>query len=254
MDTVLVYSPRLVSLDIENPADAGCDANYRFLPVSSRVELCHNLVEIDDICGLLIEFERPGAISEEEHRFLASLEKHFPILPIAVISSDPPQSEGLEWISADVDNASLLEQACNFAAHPASANRRAHHRFDWILNGFVTGNDGEEIQCRIRSISAGGAFLETSEILFPPGKEIQLRISFQNFQLHVDCEVLDPRRASSNLPAGIGLSFIRLRPQTTELLDRIVNDTIVQILLNPDEEAEVPSLMEEELTPDCMFL
>ena len=70
---------------------------------------------------------------------------------------------------------------------------------------------------------------------------------FGNFRLQTDCEVLDARRASSNLPAGFAARFTGLDPEGQALLDRIVRDALVQALLEPESEPALPSLDGEEL-------
>ena len=107
---------------------------------------------------------------------------------------------------------------------------------------------------RIRSLGAGGAFLESAEGGPEPGTVTTLRITFQNFQLFTECEILERRQSSSNLPAGFGLRFVSLQPKTRELIHRIVNDAVFQVLIEPEIEPAIPSLDEEELTIDLMAL
>jgi hypothetical protein len=74
-------------------------------------------------------------------------------------------------------------------------------------------------------------------------------VRFQNFSLETACQVLDTRRASSRLPDGFGVRFLDLGAEAQARLDRIVRDALVQAILEPESEPELPSLDAEELLP-----
>ncbi len=123
------------------------------------------------------------------------------------------------------------------------------------MNGYLDGTSGKVKKYKIRSFGAGGAFLESERGCPVPGTQGQIRIEFQNFQMITDCEFLDPRSTSSNLPFGFGVRFLNLGSESERKIDAIVKDALFQILIQPEKEPDVPSLGEEELTPDFyMFL
>ena len=72
---------------------------------------------------------------------------------------------------------------------------------------------------------------------------------FQNFSLQTGYEVLDTRRASSNLPDGFGVRFTDLSDEARSRLERIVRDALVRALLEPESEPQLPSLGDDELLP-----
>jgi hypothetical protein len=76
-----------------------------------------------------------------------------------------------------------------------------------------------------------------------------LALSFQNWRLATACEVLDPRRASSRLPAGFAVRFLALPQASRQILERLVQDALLATLLQtePGQDA-APSLGEEELS------
>ena len=82
----------------------------------------------------------------------------------------------------------------------------------------------------------------------PVGRGGILRISFQNSRLVTRCEVLDPRQASSKLPSGFAVRFSTLSDDSAKLIDRIVQDALLQTLLQPENEPAIPTLGEEDLS------
>jgi hypothetical protein len=62
------------------------------------------------------------------------------------------------------------------------------------------------------------------------------------------CEVLDPRHSSSKLPAGFAVRFVSLSEASRTLINRIVQDALLQKLLEADTEPEIPSLDEDDFS------
>jgi hypothetical protein len=62
------------------------------------------------------------------------------------------------------------------------------------------------------------------------------------------CEVLDRRPPSLRLPAGFAVRFTQLSEESMQLIDRIIQDALVQTLMEPEGEPEVPTLGEEALS------
>ncbi len=249
MEKILVQSDRVRSARI-----AECEKTPELSFVGSKQELCNGIVNEKEIVGAVIEIEQ---IDEKIKEFLVSLHRHFPLLKIGVISPVEIGGENIEWldmeaIDAEVDgrNGTL----CSFLTGPFQKNKREANRYDWILHGYIGGEIREASKYRIRSLGAGGAFLESDGGGPEPGTVNTLRITFQNFQLFTECEILERRQSSSNLPAGFGVRFLNLQPKTSELIHRIVNDAVFQVLIEPEIEPEVPSLDEDELTIDLMAL
>ena len=254
METLLIQSEHLSETML-----ARCNSELHFIFVHDRKSLCEKIVDVANVAGIGLEMEQ---IDEENKEFLISLRRHFPLLKIGVISPVEIEGENVSWInpeagreSADGASQGQKEQdLCSFVRGPFEQNKRGSHRFDWILTGYLGSSNGERNRYRLRSLSAGGAFLESEGPAPVPGSLTTLRINFQNFQLFTECEVLERRMSSSNSPPGFGVRFVHLQDKTRELINRMINDAVFQVLIEPRYEPEIPSLFEEELTADLMAL
>jgi hypothetical protein len=97
-------------------------------------------------------------------------------------------------------------------------------------------------------LSADGAFLESPTDAPARSSAGILRISFQNSRMMTKCEVLDRRAPSLRLPAGFAVRFTELGEDSMHLINRIIQDALMQTLLEPDSEPEIPSLGDEDLS------
>ncbi len=213
--------------------------------VVTKLELVEAIVGENDLLGVLIEWE---AGEQELRSFLRSLKRSFPILRIGLIT--PPAEIELPGGYRQIDSGSGVEmikkEVQKFLSSITDTDQREHHRFDWPLQGYLTFNQETWQNYRVRSLSATGAFLECSSSFPNPGMAGLLRIVFQDFKMLVSCDILDPRQASSNLPPGFGVRFSDLTDASIVVLDRIVNDTLIHTLLEPDSEPAAPTIGEEE--------
>ena len=160
-------------------------------------------------------------------------------------------TDGIRWkqFPGYADEEKLIEEIHAFIFSDAIRNRRQHNRFGWILKGeLAIGEETEEYE--IYSISAGGAFFKLVSGVVTPGISGDLTIVFRNFRLKCRCTVLESRSASSNLPYGFPVRFEGLTDKSRDVLEQIVTDALVQILLAPEEEPDIPSLDGDTLTPD----
>ncbi len=261
MDKLLIYSKKIGADPLKQ-----CSRDKEIRRYETMSAFARTLVDETDILAGIFELS-PG--DNTLRNFILSIAKHFPLLSIGVIREEGPDSfyqllgealekekdRSLQWFFDKEHKDKLVKSLCRYINSAFSKNRRAHHRFEWILNGYLDGSSGTVKKYKIRSFGAGGAFLETEGDYPTPGTQGQIRVEFQNFQMITDCEFLDPRNASSNLPFGFGVRFLNLSPESERKIDAIVKDALFQILVQPETEPEVPSLGEEELTPDFyMFL
>ncbi len=207
-------------------------------------ELVETLVS-EPAVAAIVEKLRP------DRRFielLSSLSRSFPALRVAVIhAGGPPLPEGYVTLQPGDRAEDTVEQVRGFLASVERRERRRHRRFDWPLRGELSLDGQRWRSYNLRTLGSGGAFLESGEALPRAGSKGWLRVLFQDFRMLTGCEVLDPRRASSNLPAGFGVRFTDLTPAATSFIDSIVQDALVQSLLDPDSEPAIPSIGEEEL-------
>ncbi len=216
-------------------------AGLEIRPVAGRAELAQALVSESDVLCVVIQ---APALDAELEAFLASLARSMARLNVVVICDRCPGAAlgAFACISASGGTETLVRDLRSFASSVAITNRRAAHRYDWPLEGFLSLKGGGWESHRVRALSGDGAFLESAQPAPPPGSRARLRIVFQDFRMLTSCEVLDARLASSALPAGFGVRFVDFSPESRAVIDRIVNDALVRSLLNPADEPGAPAL------------
>lgn len=213
-----------------------------FIEVHSQRRLVEALVGEHELTGAVIGI---GEISERWEHLLDSISRSFPLLPVLIVQPpgklNCPDEYGCVEVDADESELALALQA---AFGGVQKERREHHRFEWPLQARIVNGDGT--LHRIAEISAGGAFLEPVGSGVKSGDETELEILFQNFAMKTRCRILDPRHVSSHRSAGFGVRFPELSAEASRFIDRIVDDALVQLLLDPSMSPSVPSLDEDE--------
>lgn len=237
MDAILFFSQ---TLDLRKVLPA--ISRFTVTSVATRSALAAKVVEDRNLQGAFVQV---GAVDAEWQSFLASLCANFPLLPIAVITR-PESAErlpvGVVFVNQAAGEAQLVEALKDFLDTHSPGEKRRHHRFDWPLRGYFSLDGTSWSEHEIRSLSAGGALLEFAGRFPEPQTEGRLRIAFRNCEVEVGCTILDPRRASSSLPAGSGVRFTEVPPGVDDAIDGIVRDALVRNLLYPETEPEIPSL------------
>ncbi|MFO7849026.1 MAG: PilZ domain-containing protein [Spirochaetia bacterium] len=246
MEKIIVLSDRF-NFSILPRSTAGRQVRQ----ASSRRELCNAIVHEEGISAAVVDIEK---ISEDSKEFIVSLHSHFPLLKIGIISPVRISGENIEWLEEDEDPEKIPASFYRFIEGEFPQNRRSHHRFDWILHGYLDGEHKEEDKYRVRSLSAGGAFLESSTRFHEPGTLTTIRITFRNFQMFAECTILEGRAPSDSLPSGFGVRFVNLQERSRDTINRMINDAVFQILIEPEIAPPVPSLYEEDLTADFVAL
>lgn len=246
MDRVIVFTDTLAVNKIEPVL-----ADIEILRAASIVEMARQLVERSGVIALIIEKPR---IDASFQRLLSSIKKSFPLLQICLIS-ESVEAESAAALSADClipySEDRVPGELKIFLSSIDVTERRDRLRFDWPLQGNLSFDDKNWRTYNIWSLSADGAFLESRSSAPAGGGKGGLRISFQNSRLLTECQVLDRRTASSRLPAGFAVRFTKMSQDSKALIDRIIQDALVQTLLEPDSEPGIPSLDEEDLSiPD----
>lgn len=246
-DTVLIFSERIT-------ADIAEDATrpYRPVVVSDPNALAREIAAGRDILAVVIHI---AELSARLEGLLRSIRHHFPVLPVVFVTdiNVPADIDGrYERIPDGMSTTELAATLRSRLGDLATRDRRRYHRYDWPLTGSVIAppeqaTGPQETPFRIRSLSAGGAFLEQQPGMPEPGTDIILRVCFQDSSFSTDCHVLERRMASSNLPPGQGVQFTSLSDAARELIDRIVSDALMTILLDPGAEPEVPTIGDDDL-------
>lgn len=225
MDTVLLYSAGRQARNLLAALSA-----HQVLPAGNLAELTRLLVGEPDVLCLVLQ---PGKHAPED--FLESLKTSYPVLPVFLVMEEPTAGE--------------LAELSSRIASLERRERREKPRFDWPLQGSLSLPGAEPQPYDLRALSSSGAFLQCAGPCPPAGSRGRLSVRFQNFSLETACLVLDTRSASSRLPDGFGVRFLELGAEAQARLDRIVRDALVQAILEPESEPELPSLDAEELLP-----
>ncbi len=236
----------LISLEDLHPALLeGSLPQYRVETVAGRRALAEAIVSEYALRCLIMQRRNPTENGCD--RFLSSLRRHFPMLPVAVIS--PPQASGVPETVARIfdvpDPTVLLPEVIRFVESTEPVNRRRFPRFSWPIEGSYTGDGTTWIHCPVRSISAGGAFLESHDPVPPLGLRGTVRIRFRNGDLTAEFETMTARPERE--PTGFGIRFISLSPEAEGVIARIVQDALLSELLDQSEASEIPVLDEEIL-------
>lgn len=244
MERIVIYTD---ALEVKTIAPALGD--YEILRVASTTELARAIVERSRVTALIIE---KAGIDESFQRLLSSIKKSFPILRICLIADPAARQDSTDPATIDCSIPSegkrLVEELKTFLSNIDETERRDRPRFDWPLQGHLS-TDGNSWQTyNLWALSADGAFLESPVDAPTHGSRVALKVSFQNSRMVTECEVLDRRPPSLRLPAGFAVRFIQLNEDSIGLIDRIIQDALVQTLLEPDSEPEVPTLGEEDLS------
>ncbi|NOY07723.1 MAG: PilZ domain-containing protein [Spirochaetes bacterium] len=240
MDTILVFS------DTARLGNLLGDIPLTVIKTSSRAELARMIVETDDLRILIIDIKEKTGLHKP---FFYSLAKSFPLLKVILITEniiDDCPSNCIQLHRGKIKD--KLKPVIESTAPVNSGNeRRKFNRFDWPLKGHLLQKGRQRRTCNVRSMSAGGAFLESIESPPQTGSRFLIRIDFQDFRVLTNCEIMDSRHASSNLPAGFGVRFTDLTQASAQVIDRIVEDALIHALLSPESKPEIPSIGEEEL-------
>jgi PilZ domain len=217
---------------------------HEALTVRSKSECANALVTETGIDFLVVQRDVYGP---EYQLFLSSLKAHFPFLVIILIApaGPTPPPDGCQFIDGSADDTDLAGDLEAFSRTPRTPDQRRGVRFDWPLGGRLSVG-GSEASCKVRAFSSSGAFLET-DAGFPAGSTASLRVEFLNSHMTVTCENIRRQEAETGEPGGYGVRFRDLSSAARELSERIVRDAVIQALLYPEQEQQVPVLTSEEL-------
>ena len=240
MDSVIVYAQSLDPGLIQTSV-----GEFVIRHTYGKKELIQAVVEETDVVCLIIQQDY---LDSDLKEFLIILREKIPVLLVSVITQNGMDRlpQGYRFIDSTLNEEDLKKEIRQFVSNVSSTNRRGKHRFDWPLRGYLNTQGEDWREYRVRSLSASGAFFECTERFPKPRTQGRLRILFGKCQLSVDCEIRDPRQASSNLPAGFGIRFVDLDPASADILDRIIKNALVATLTGEDTEPAVPTLTEDD--------
>ena len=241
MDKVLVFSENIKIENIKN-----LEIKY----IYSKEDLARKLVSEDRIKCLIAEVPQ---INEESFLFFNSIKMNFPMLEAALITSESEKTiHGYNIINMnDLNYYNKIEEFIN---NSQNRNKRVSNRFSWPLTAWFSGNDVEWEELEIFSISSGGAYLKSNSVFPGGGSRAKVKINFANFSLESECEVVDSQSRSSYYPFGFSIKFTSISDKGRVVLNKLIDDAVIKILMEPESEPAVPSLGGEDLTPDFTFI
>ena len=241
MDKVLVFSERI---EIENLNDAEVKNIY------SKEELARTLVSEENIRCLVADIPE---LTDEYINFCSSVQTNFPLLECAVLTAENIKTvHGFRIINSREDN--YTSEIRNFIENSKNRNKRVANRFSWPLKAWFSENDVDWNDLEIFSLSSGGAYLKTDSIFPKGGERAKVKINFANFSLESECEIVNSQNRSSNYPFGFSIKFTSITSEGIIILNKLINDAVTKILLEPEYEPEIPSIGGDELTPDFTFI
>ena len=241
MDIILVFSE---TIDLKN----SYDAEIRY--IYSRAELARTLVSEENIRCLVADLPE---LTEEYVNFFTSVKINFPMLEGAVLTSETEKTiRGYKIISRKGDN--YISELGNFIENSQNRNKRGANRFSWPLTAWFSEDDVDWHELEIFSVSSGGAYLKTDEIFPELGSKARVKINFANFSLESGCEIVDSQSRSSSYPFGFSIKFTSISEGGILVLNKLINDAVIKILMEPESDPEIPSIGGSDLTPDFTFI
>ena len=129
-----------------------------------------------------------------------------------------------------------------FINNSQNRNKRVSNRFSWPLTAWFSGNDVEWEELEIFSISSGGAISKVKFSFPGGGSRAKVKINFANFSLESECEVVDSQSRSSYYPFGFSIKFTSISDKGRVVLNKLIDDAVIKILMEPESEPAVPSL------------
>jgi len=214
-------------------------------PVSNRRALIDRLLDRTNPCGAIVQVD---TLDEERRSFLQSAGRHFPMLPILVVAAGDgcencPST--LSCIRLDADAETVQRRIAESMRGFGGGERRQSNRFEWPIRARLVDGDGTIHQ--VSEISAGGAFLEPHGPIGDRDTVRTIELYFQNFSITTTCTILDSRFVSSRKANGFRIRFESLSERAREFIDRVVNDAIVKLLLDPTSKPAMPTIEEDDL-------
>ncbi len=240
MDKILVFSE---NIKIKNTDSM--EVKY----IYTKDNLARILVSEESIKCLIAEVPK---ISEEDFLFFNSIKMNFPMLEAALITMETEKTvHGYNIIN--LNDEAYYDKMEEFIINSHNRNKRVSNRFSWPLTAWFSENDVDWEELEIFSISSGGAYLKSDSVFPGGGRRAKVKINFANFSLESECEVVDSQSRSSNYPFGFSIKFTSISEEGRIVLNRLINDAVVKILMEPESEPAVPSLGGGDLTPDFTF-
>ncbi len=210
--------------------------------VSSKRKLIDAILERGIPTGAIVQIDRYDA---ERAAFFESATRHFPFLPILLLAPGgiTPCADSICCVDSTRPLAEIGAEITRVFSDEAPTDRRRSNRFEWPIRARI--DDGAIHE--VTEISAGGAFLEPRGPIGDTGQERRIELMFQNFTITTTCEILDSRYVSSRKQTGFRVRFLSLSERAQVFIDKVVNDALVQVLLDPSSEPAMPTLAEDDL-------
>jgi hypothetical protein len=168
------------------------------------------------------------------HSFVESLGRLFPSLPLWLVL--PPhartqmKTQKHPVFSLDGSGFAAIKKALSALD---DRDRRRYSRFEWPLNATLRFGGSTPRAFPVRSVGAGGVFLEESEDLPERDTEGTIEIVFNDFRLLAGCRVVGLREPTSMLPRGFAVEFTDISPSSVRVIDAIVRDELMRSVLRP---------------------
>ncbi len=197
------------------------------------------LVENPGASCVIVHLRKPA---ESWIHFLSSIRESFLYVKTALILEEGQALiPEVRHFKGDPTKPGTFKELSAFIASLKGLQKRGRQRFDWPLNGTLRTADGWTRSYRVRLISASGAFLETPTETPPPGLKASLTVSFRDFSILTEVEVLSARHGTRQ-GSGFGVRFLSLTEGSQRVIDHIVKDGLMKHLLHPGSRVKIPSI------------
>jgi len=220
--------------------------DHEVIAASNVRELASRMVENPGASCVMVHLRKPAAVWS---KFLTSVGQSFLYVEIAFIveTGRVVLPDGFTLFRGDPEDPDVFKEISSYVLSLKNLPKRGRQRFDWPLNGTLTTGDGKTRSCRVRQLSASGAFLEAASDIPPSGLKATLSVRFKDFSIFTEVEVLGSRmgygnQGPGNQGPGFGVKFLSLTEGSQRVIDSIVKDELMRHLLNPRIPVRLPSL------------
>ena len=191
-------------------------------------------------------------INNDFSLFLESLNKSFPLLPVCIITEKQAENRISQYtyINGIIQDTNVIEQIKQFIISIKNTERRKYNRLNWPLKGSLKLSEDTWKDYAVHSISAGGALLKTKKLPALVNTNGTVKIEFQNFIINSECIIVDIRQQSGDLPFGIAIMFTSLSDEAVNIIDKIINDTLIKSLLKEETELNLSTEITQSSIPD----
>lgn len=172
---------------------------------------------------------------EDNHRMLTTLYNLNSLMPFIGVQTIRSNRTEFDYKLYN-ENFILLDNPKKIAEvlSREQKNRRRFNRTVWPLSAIFYHEDNPAVSESgvVLSLSAGGAFIKTTNLSLLDNETVIIEIQFMDFKFLVEAKVVRiNKELSKDLPVGFAVEFIKISEATKRYIARLIKDRILSTLL-----------------------